>query len=125
MIDAVVAGTGFAKSYWQYKEKKEYNRLYSEDGLVSDMSKEKVTSKKYGKNVFEPINFFNVFIGDNASSYAKAKYVIVRHFKPLDEIKGNPAYRNVDLLADTQVKGNFDTYNQSKESCSKSKQSRV
>lgn len=114
MIDAVVAGTGFAKSYWQYKEKKEYNRLYSEDGLVSDMSKEKVTSKKYGKNVFEPINFFNVFIGDNASSYAKAKYVIVRHFKPLDEIKGNPAYRNVDLLSDTQVKGNFDIYNQAR-----------
>lgn len=114
MIDAVVAGTGFAKSYWQYKEKKDYSRIYSSDGLVSDMSKEKVTTKKYGKNVFEPINFFNVFIGDNASSYAKAKYVIVRHFKPLDEIKGNPAYKNVDLLADSQVKGNFDTYNQAR-----------
>jgi len=114
MLDAVVAGTGFAKSYWQYKAEKEYERIYSENGLVSDMGKEKVKSYKEGKNVFEPINFFNVFIGDNASSYAKAKYVIVRHFKPLDEIKNNPAYKNIDQLANSQVKGNFDNYNEAR-----------
>lgn len=114
MLDAVVAGTGFAKSYWYYEEEKEYSRMYDENGMVSDMGKEKVKTEKSGHNVFEPINFFNVFIGDNATSYQKAKYVIVRHFKPIDELKGNPAYKNVDKLKDTQVKGNFDTYNESR-----------
>ena len=114
MLDAVVAGTGFAKSYWYYEEEKKYQRMYNSAGLVEDMSKEKVTTQKSGHNCFEPINFFNVFIGENASSYAKAKWVIVRHFKPLDELKGNPAYKNVDQLASSQVKGNFDSYNEAR-----------
>lgn len=114
MLDAVVAGTGFAKSYWYYGDKKAYSRDYDESGMVSDMGKEKIKSYKHGKNVFEPLNFFNVFIGDNSTSFAKAKYVIVRHFKPIDELKNNPAYKNVDKLSNTQEKGNFDTYNQAR-----------
>jgi hypothetical protein len=81
MLDAVVAGTGFAKSYWSSEEKKNYSREYDSNGMVKDMGKEKVKTQKAGRNVFEPINFFNVFIGDNASSFGKAKYIIVRHFK--------------------------------------------
>lgn len=114
MLDAVVAGTGFAKSYWYYGDKKVYSREYDMNGMVTDMSKEKVKTYKHGRNVFEPLNFFNVFIGENSTSFAKAKYVIVRHFKPIDDIKANPAYKNVDKLADTQEKGNFDTYNQAR-----------
>ena len=114
MLDAVVAGTGFAKVYWKYEEKSKYSREYTSDGMVKDMGKEKITKSKSGHNCFEPINFFNVFIGDNASSYAKAKYVIVRHFKPIDELRDNPAYKDVDLVADSQIKGNFDTYNQAR-----------
>jgi len=114
MLDAVVAGTGFAKAYWYYGDKKKYSRDYDINGMVKDMGKEKVTTMKHGQNTFEPINFFNVFVGDNATSFAKAKYVIVRHFKPIEDIKANPNYKNVDLLSDTQVKGNFDTYNQAR-----------
>lgn len=114
MLDAVVAGTGFAKSYWKFEENTKYSRKYNKDGMVADMSKETVTKTKSGYNCFEPINFFNVFIGENSSSFAKSKYVIVRHFKPLDEIKSNTAYKNTQLLADQQVKGNFDTYNQAR-----------
>lgn len=114
MLDAVVAGTGFAKAYWQYGDKKVYSRQYDSNGLVADMGKENVKTYKEGKNTFEPINFFNVFIGDNSTSFAKAKYVIVRHFKPIEDIKANSNYKNVELLSDSQVKGNFDTYNQAR-----------
>jgi len=114
MLDAVVAGTGFAKSYWKFEEDVKYSREYTNDGMVKDMGKEKVTKTKSGYNCFEPINFFNVFIGDNSSSYAKAKYVIVRHFKPLEDVKSNPAYKNTNLIANSQVKGNFDTYNEAR-----------
>jgi hypothetical protein len=114
MLDAVVAGTGFAKSYWSYETKKNYSREYDTNGMVKDMGKEKVKSQKAGRNVFEPINFFNVFIGDNVSSFAKAKYIIVRHFKPIEDLKANPAYSNVDLLIDIPEKGNFDIHNQAR-----------
>lgn len=114
MLDAVVAGTGFAKAGWHYGEHKSYSRIYNDEGQVEDMSKEKVKTTKKGNNTFEPINFFNVFIGDNASNYGKAKYVIVRSFKPIDELKADPRLSNVDRLNNEQIKGNFDTHNQSR-----------
>lgn len=114
MLDAVVAGTGFAKAGWHYGEQVSFSRIYNEDGLVEDMSKEKKKTVKKGNNTFEPINFFNVFIGDNATNYGKAKYVIVRSFKPLDELKADPRLSNVDQLIDVPNKGNFDIHNQSR-----------
>lgn len=114
MLDAVVGGTGFAKAGWDYKEHKKTRREYDENGNVTDMSKEIVKKIKKGSNTFEPINFFNVFIGDNATNYGKAKYVITRYFKPLDELKADERLSNVDKLIDQQVKGDFDTYNQSR-----------
>lgn len=114
MLDAVVAGTGFAKAGWEHGEETYFSREYDEKGMVKDMGTEKVKKLKKGHNTFEPINFFNVFIGDNASNYGKAKYVIVRYFKPLDELKANPMYKNVNLLIDTPNKGNFDIHNQAR-----------
>lgn len=114
MLDAVVAGTGFAKASWVYKDKKQYNRIYKADGFIDDMSKEKVKTSKEGYNDFEAVNFFNVFIGDNSSSYHKAKYVIVRYFKAVDDLKANPNYTNVEKLSKTVEKGTFDQYNESR-----------
>lgn len=114
MLDAVVAGTGFAKAGWEHGEETYFSREYDGKGMVKDMGTEKVKKLKKGHNTFEPINFFNVFIGDNASNYGKAKYVIVRYFKPLDELKANPMYKNVNLLIDTPNKGNFDIHNQAR-----------
>ena len=111
MLDAVVAGTGFAKAPWNYGEKKEYGRIYNEDGLVDDMSKEKVKSTKGGHNGFEPLNFFNVFISNKSKSFARSKYVIVRDFKALDELKLNDNYTNVEKLEESETKGDFDQYN--------------
>lgn len=111
MLDAVVAGTGFAKAAWKFEEKKEYSRIYNEDDLVDDMSKEKVKTKKGGHNEFEPLNFFNVFISNKSKTFAKSKYVIVRDFKALDELKLNENYTNVDKLEESETKGTFDQYN--------------
>jgi len=114
MLDAVVAGTGFAKAYWCFGEKKSYNRIYSEDGFVADMSKEKVRTIKEGHNDFEPVNFFNVFIGDNATNYHKAKYVIARYFKAIDDLKADPNLSNIDKLAKSADRSTFDQYNQAR-----------
>lgn len=114
MLDAVVAGTGFAKGSWKYETKKVMNRQYTIDGLVDDMSKEKVKTIKAGKNDFEPVNFFNVFVSNQTSSYNKSKWVIIRYFKPIDELKANDAFSNVDKLHNTPEKGTFDQDNQSR-----------
>lgn len=114
MLDAVVGGTGFAKVGWEYAPKNSYSRQYDAEGLIQDMSKETKRITKKGRNTFEPINFFNVFIGDNATSFHKAKYVIVRYFKPIDELKAQPHLKNVDSLYGTPDKGDFDTYNQAR-----------
>mgnify|MGYP000859487429 CR=1 FL=1 len=114
MLDAVVAGTGFAKAGWEHGEEKKYSREYDDNGMVKDMGTEKVKKTKKGHNTFEPINFFNVFIGDSATNYGKAKYVIVRYFKPLDELKADDRYKNIGLLIDTPNKGNFDTHNEAR-----------
>lgn len=114
MIDAVVAGTGFAKASWCFEEKKSYNRIYNEDGFVKDMGKEKVKTKKHGYNEFEPVNFFNVFIGNNATSFGKAKYVIARYFKSIDDLKADPNLSNIDKLEKQADRGTFDQYNQAR-----------
>jgi hypothetical protein len=114
MLDAVVAGTGFAKVAWDVKDKKNYSREYQDDGMVKDMGTEKVRTTKKGQNTFEPVNFFNVFVSNGSSSFNKSKYVIVRHFKSIDDCKANPNYSNVDRLLPSMEKGNFDIHNQSR-----------
>lgn len=114
MLDAVVAGTGFAKASWCFHEKKRYNRMYTSDGYVKDMGKEKVTTQKKGYNDFEPVNFFNVFVGNNATSYAKSKYVIARYFKSIDDLKADPNLSNIDKLEKQADRTQFDVYNQSR-----------
>jgi hypothetical protein len=113
MLDAVVAGTGFAKAPWAYGTQTSRSRDYNSDGFVKDMGTEKVKEVKAGKNDFEPVNFFNVFVGDNAVSYQKSKYVLVRYFKAIDDLKGK-GYKNVDKLNKSPDKGNFDIHNQAR-----------
>lgn len=114
LLDATVAGTGFAKASWAFKEQSTYERQYDKDGGVKDMSEEVKKTVKSGCNEFEPVNFFNVFISNNATSYQKSKWVIVRYFKSIDELKENQAYKNVEALLDKPQKGNFDIDNQAR-----------
>lgn len=92
LLDAVVAGTGWAKNSWETKKETVYNKQIDEDGMVMNPDKDEKTEYENGYNCFEPLNFFNVFVAPNAPSWAKANYIIVRYFKPFEELKANGNY---------------------------------
>lgn len=100
LIDAVVAGTGWAKVSWEVKEEKVYTKKTDDDGSVVEPDKDKVDSFEYGCNQFDPTNFFNVFVAPNSPSWSKAPWIIVRYFKPFYELENNKNYK-LDDLSDT------------------------
>lgn len=95
LVDAVVAGTGFAYAPWTFEEKTSRARQFDEDG---NMDNENVVVKKTqtGHNGFEPINFYNVFPADGPSFF-KVPYLIVRGEKPLVDMDEN-IYTNLDKV---------------------------
>lgn len=96
LVDAVVAGTGYAYAPWVFKQKKTYGRQFDDNGI---MDNENVVEKKSseGYNDFEGINFFNVFPADGPSFY-KAPYLIVRGYKPLVDMEASGLYKNLDRV---------------------------
>lgn len=112
LLDAVVAGTGWAKNSWEVKKKVIFKKQIDDDGMVKNPDKDEKTEKTYGCNQFEPLNFFNVFVSPGAPSWAKSNYIIVRYFKPFHELKDNPNYDlskindtpNTELTLDTNNK---------------------
>lgn len=113
LVDTVVAGTGWAKISWETKKEKTYSKKTDEDGMVEDASKDVVEESEYGCNQFEPTNFFNVFVAPNSPSWAKANYIIVRYFKPFEELKNNKNY-NLEELFDAPNTTMFETKNSSR-----------
>lgn len=113
LVDAVVAGTGYAYAPWVFETKKSYGRQFDEEGI---MDNENVVTKKTesGRNEFEGVNFFNVFPAD-ASSFFKAPYLIIRGYKPLVDLESTGLYENLDRV-DTGSKNNeeFNLYNVSR-----------
>ena len=95
LVDAVVAGTGFAYAPWTFEEKTSRARQFDEDG---NMDNENVVVKttQTGHNGFEPINFYNVFPADGPSFF-KVPYLIVRGEKPLVDMDEN-IYSNLDKV---------------------------
>lgn len=111
LIDAVVAGTGWAKVSWELKTKEVYSKqIDEENGMVVNPGQDFKDTKEYGCNEFEPTNFFNVFVSPNSPSWAKANYIIVRYFKPFHELKENGNY-DLDKLYDKPVTTDFDVNN--------------
>lgn len=113
LVDAVVAGTGYAYASWSFEEKKSYARRFSDDGMM-DNQNVVVKKQKQGYNDFEGINFFNVFPGD-APSFYKAPYLIVRGHKPKVDMEVTGLYKNLnnvntDIKEDTE----FDLFNDSR-----------
>lgn len=100
LVDAVVAGTGFAYAPWVFETKTTKGRQYDADGT---MDNENIVVKKTqtGHNGFEPVNFYNVFPADGADFW-KIPYLIVRGQKPLVDMDPN-LYDNLDK-ADTGFK---------------------
>lgn len=92
LMDAVIAGTGWAKVSWEYKDKQTYSKMTDDDGMVINPDKDSKETKEYGCNSFDPQNFFNVFVSPNVPSWAKANYIIVRSYKPFDDLRNDPKY---------------------------------
>jgi hypothetical protein len=113
LIDAVVAGTGWSKISWEVKKDKQYNKQIDDEGMVKNPDKDESTEYEYGCNNFEPLNFFNVFVAPNSPSWARAPYIIVRHYKPFTELENDPKY-DVKKLDGSPAIGQFDIYNQAR-----------
>jgi hypothetical protein len=114
LLDATIAGTGFAKAPWVVEKKITKNRPIMEDELNVDLTKEVVTETLKGHNDFEPVNFFNVFIAPHSRSFYKAPWVIIREFMPLQELKDLGLYKNLSKVQAGKVDTNFNNYNASR-----------
>jgi len=99
LVDAVVAGTGYAYAPWIFEEKKSYGRQFDADG---NMDNENTIVKKTatGHNGFEPINFYNVFPADGPNFW-KVPYLIVRGQEPLVDMESSGLYTNLDRVDTT------------------------
>jgi hypothetical protein len=115
LVDAVVAGTGYAYVPWEFQEKKSFARKFDEQGNMDNENYVEKTQQT-GHNGFEPVNYFNVFVAD-APSFFKAPYVIVRGYKPLVDMEASGLYENLDSV-DTGPRepvDEFSLYNQSRD----------
>lgn len=110
LVDAVVAGTGYAYAPWVLENKRTRARRFDENGVMDN--EHVVTKKQYnGYNDFEGLNFFNVFPADGPSFF-KAPYLIVRGYKPLVEMKKRGIYENLNLVnKDVEMDTEFDLFN--------------
>ncbi|CAB4183262.1 hypothetical protein UFOVP1439_10 [uncultured Caudovirales phage] len=113
LVDAVVAGTGYAYAPWIFEQKKSYGRQFDESGVM-DNENTVVKKSNEGYNDFEGINFFNVFPADGPSFY-KAPYLIIRGHKPLVDMETSGLYENLDRVDTENNAGlEFDLYNVSR-----------
>lgn len=117
ILDAVVAGTGFAYTPWVYEEKKSYARPFDEDGMITDSKTAYEKTVKGGHNDFIPINFFNMFIAPNATSFFKAPYWIVREYSTIQEAEATGLYTKEglkQLRKNVKLDTSFQSYNNSR-----------
>lgn len=109
LVDAVVAGTGYAYAPWVFQEKTAKGRQFDAEG---NMDNENIVVKKSqtGHNGFEPINFYNVFPADGPDFF-KVPYLIVRGEKSLVEMEMSGLYDNLDKVDTTFKSDEKDLYN--------------
>lgn len=94
LVDAVVAGTGYAYAPWCFEEQNSYGRQFDNTGNMDNQNTVTKTVQG-GYNEFEGLNFFNVFPGD-ASTFYKAPYLIVRGYKDKVDMELSGLYKNLD-----------------------------
>lgn len=114
LVDAVVAGTGYAYAPWLLEEKTAKGRQFDEAGNMDNENTVIKTTEK-GHNGFEGVNFYNVFPAD-APSFFKAPYLIVRGYKPLVDMESSGLYTNLDRCSTEarQEADDYQMYNQSR-----------
>lgn len=117
LVDAAVAGTGYALIPWKHETVEFKVRNKGKDGKVK-FDEDKVQTKKMGYNDFIPVSFFRVFIEPGAQSFYSARYIIVQDFKTTDELKQTnddeadfESYINLDQLEDGNNTDGNDTEN--------------
>lgn len=108
LVDAVVAGTGYAYAPWVFEEKKSYAREFDVAGTM-DNENTIVKTQQTGHNGFDPVNFYNVFPADGPTFW-KIPYLIIRGEKPLVDMDPN-IYQNLDKVDTTFKSEDKDLYN--------------
>ncbi|RLC37030.1 hypothetical protein DRH27_04335, partial [Candidatus Falkowbacteria bacterium] len=126
LLDAVVVGTGFAKTPWVYEEKDSYAREFDEAGQIINNAEDVVKTTEGGHNDFEPVNYFNMFVAPNSKSFFKAPYWIVREYTTLQDAEDTGLYDKgglARLRSDVSNDKTFDNYNRSRNRLANSKNS--
>jgi hypothetical protein len=106
LVDAVVAGTGYAYAPWLMESKVQKARQFDDEGNM-DNDNTVIKQTERGYNTFEGVNFYNVFVAD-APSFFKAPYLIIRGYKPKVDMELSGLYTDLDKC-DTEA-GTDDDY---------------
>lgn len=118
LLDATVAGTGFAKTPWCYDQKTSYARpVDTTTGMIKSNSKVIKKTIKGGHNDFVPVNFFNVFMPGKTGFYEQP-YMIVREFTDIDTCAQDKRFTKTAMRKLQQmnnIPGEFMQYNQSRD----------
>lgn len=112
LVDAVVAGTGYAYTPWVLETTVQRGRRVDTDGNM-DNENTVVKRTKKGHNGFEPINFYNVFPADGPSFF-EVPYLIVRGEKPLVDMDTD-IYKNLDAVDTSFSSDDLDLLNNSRD----------
>lgn len=105
LVDAVVAGTGYAYAPWVFETKIQKARQFNSDTGIMDNKNTVVKKTQTGHNGFEGINFYNVFPADGPNFW-EVPYLIVRGEKPLVDMDTD-IYKNLDKV-DTTFKAEME-----------------
>jgi hypothetical protein len=108
LVDAVVAGTGYAYAPWVFEEKTTKGRQFDDMGTM-DNQNTVVKKTQSGHNGFEGINFYNVFPADGPNFW-KVPYLIIRGEKPIVDMDPN-IYQNLDKVDTTFKSDEKDLFN--------------
>lgn len=121
LMDAVVTGTGLAKTPWCLEKKQSYKHPVVEPGedetpRYVDLSKDIVTTKDNGYNDLIPVNIFNVFIAPGAASLYAAEWIMIKEYKTLESLEESGLYTEKALKNLKGVRADSDEFAQEKKS---------
>jgi hypothetical protein len=118
LLDAVVPGSGFAKTPWKYEENVSYGRKVDPTtGMIKDNGKVIKKTVRGGRNDFVPINFFNMFM-PGKKKFFEQPYWIVREQTTIEDARTNPLISKGQLrklLVNNGANTTFMQYNQSRD----------
>lgn len=111
LVDAVVAGTGYAYAPWVFETKVQKARRFNQQGMM-DNKNIVVKKTQGGKNGFEGVNFYNVFPADGPNFW-EVPYLIIRGEKPLVDMDTD-IYTNLEKVDTTFKSDQEKQYNVSR-----------